>query len=290
MADALRFRVAASQRPYAATMDAARFDELANIEALPPIARPGRVAPLVRLTRRVFQVLLRPWLATQTIFNRELARQLDHGRLITTDLDRRMPHLERSLQRLEARIQQLEAVRSAGPPAVARANRLDLATMLAMFVTGRVRHPPARVLLLDAAPALNSELRDAGYTVCSVGEERGAAPAGIRHCRGTVAALPFRDASLDVVIGTLRIPPLGAEGGSAPDPPLADVVRVLKPDGRFLGVVQAGEPCPGRDILGSIVRPLQLTETLHTRFESAADGTTTILTLLHAGRADVSGR
>jgi hypothetical protein len=44
----------------------------AELEKLPPMARPHSLAWLVRSVRRVLKGLLRPWLAVQTRFNRDV--------------------------------------------------------------------------------------------------------------------------------------------------------------------------------------------------------------------------
>jgi hypothetical protein len=305
MADALRFRVAASARPYAATMDAARFQELANVEETPATARPGALAPLVRLSRRMIHALVRPWLATQTLFNRELARRLDHALLVTGDLDRRLPHLERSLQRLEARILQLEATAHEGRSSAAGGARpasIDLATLTAMFVHGRMPRPPARVLAVRAGAALATELASFGFLVCSLDDAQEGHPRVLR-CHASLESLPFADASLDAVVGAL---PLASapESARVRTQTLEEIWRVLRPGGRFVGALEPGGAA-GREGLGPALAPLHLHETAHARFDgsawtvravdAAADGRSTpaavaALTLIDARRPDVSGR
>src|SRR5688572_5169868 len=100
MADALRSG-AAVRRSQVDTgdpgADAARLSALGDLEGLPPLAKPGPAAPLVKGARALLRLFLRPWLATQTIFNREIGRLLDAMLTAVRDLLRRMTRFEEGI-------------------------------------------------------------------------------------------------------------------------------------------------------------------------------------------------
>jgi hypothetical protein len=187
LADALRFDVAVRTRLAVADEgdDGARLAGLGDLEALSPVAKPGIGAPAIRTARKVLQVFMRPWLAAQTIFNREVTRRYQSVAMPVRDLERRTPQIERSVQQLEARILALEERAAEDPPSrgIPAASRppsrpiasLDTSTIEWLFVQMRLPPPPARVLLLgSAAAALEPLLERLGFDVAV----RGGAHAG----------------------------------------------------------------------------------------------------------------
>ena len=167
MADALRSGVAVRRRHEAATpgADAARLAALGDLEGLGPVAKPGAAAPVVKSGRRLLQLFLRPWLAMQTIFNREIGRRFDESATIVRDLRRRVPLIEDGLHSLDARLRALEAVRPGGED-VARRPHTDSSYVQRLFIHSRLPPPPARVLLQDAAgEVIERELVNLGYRV-----------------------------------------------------------------------------------------------------------------------------
>ena len=145
--------------------DGARLAALGDLEGLPPLAKPGAAAPAIRFARRVLQVFLRPWLAAQTIFNRELAHRFDDSVTVVRDLRRRVPLIEESLQALDDRLRQVEGQRRlpSETPLVADGTYLQR-----LFVHSRLPPPPARVRLVgEVDEGLRGELATLGYTVVS---------------------------------------------------------------------------------------------------------------------------
>lgn len=168
MADALRSGVALRRQQEAASpgADAARLNALGDLDSLGPVAKPGAAAPLVKLGRRALLVLLRPWLAMQTIFNRELARRFDEQATTVRDLRRRVPLIEDAMQTLDTRLRAVEGLR---PSTVARgASSADLTSLCRMFVHSRLPSPPADVLVLPGSDAdIVGDLGALGYRVQS---------------------------------------------------------------------------------------------------------------------------
>ena len=164
MADALRSGVAVRRRleERAPAADAARLGVFGDLEGLGPVAKPGAAAPAVRFVRRVLQTFIRPWLAKQTIFNREIARHADESATIVRDLRRRVPLIEDGMHILDARIRTME-LRAAGEAGVVP-SPLDPVPLQRMFVHSRLPPPPASVLLIgNVAPDIEVELRSLGY-------------------------------------------------------------------------------------------------------------------------------
>jgi hypothetical protein len=252
-----------------AGMDQRQLGPLGDLEAVPPTAKPGPFAVFIKGARRVLHAFLRPWLAAQTIYNRELARRFDETSTAVHDLERRAPLLERALHDLEARLRQMEAAPDrASPPPIDRAS--GAAAIAAMFGHSRLPRPPGRVLLLesDAAPALQeAALVSFGFTVYAVGRSAAATRSARSSC-GAADRLPFRDRCFDAV---LRLP---AGGGRGTTPPLdasevREIARVLKPGGRFIAVQPApwsgeagGDSCPRAEAVAAILRPLEISELL----------------------------
>jgi hypothetical protein len=300
MADALRYHARTGSRSasYVATMDGARFQELANIEGLPPLARPRLTAPVVKVFRGIFQIFLRPWLATQTIFNQEIARRVDHTLVVAGDLDRRMPHLEQSMQAIEKRLQRLEEdvrTRAAGPAHAWPPSSLDAGALLEMFVHSRLPRPPARVLNLDEdATRLVEALASFGFDVETVNAASASAPRGGATADRTGGPLPFAPETFHAVVGRRPIEPV-------------EIARVLKPGGRLLTLHdRAAGPTGTTGDAASPVRlgPLEVVEMLLAEFDGTrwsvrpegipATGQPPFhvagILLIDARRPDVSGR
>lgn len=171
LADALRADVAVRRRLSAedAGEDAARLTALGDLDGLLPVAKPGPGAPVIRRVRAVLRAFLRPWLAAQTIFNREIARRFQTMVTDVRDLDRRAPRLEEAVHRLEERILRLERSNREGAPlgaADAPDREAGIASLERMFVHSRLPRPPARVLASapDAA-VIAPELESFGFDV-----------------------------------------------------------------------------------------------------------------------------
>ncbi len=207
VANALRSGLAARRSPLDADArgaDEARLRDLGDLEGLPPIAKPGPAAPIVKFLRRFLQVFLRPWLATQTIFNREIARRFQNMVTSVRDLERRAPHAEKGLEHLLARVQQLEErlappnlsqQDAGGDPGVDR-------SIERMFVHSRIPRPPSRVLTLDdGATGVAMELAAFGFDVwvADDGPNQDEHPK-LRRYRPVLGALPFAEATFDVVV------------------------------------------------------------------------------------------
>lgn len=196
MADALRSSLAVRHRLAAESEgdDGARLRDLGDLEGLPAVAKPGIAAPAVRFARKVLQMFMRPWLAAQTIFNREVARRFQSIRTVVHDLERRTPHLESGLHHLEDRILALE--RELNPERGARGEmRREVGTngIERMFVHSRLPAPPARVLLLgSSASAIAPELRSFGFEVAAMDAESDPVPGN--------GPLPFGESEFDVAV------------------------------------------------------------------------------------------
>ena len=254
MADALRRRTMVERhaRSGGPGMEAARFSELGDLEGLPPLAKPGVTAPFVKLARRVLQAFLRPWLATQTIFNREIGRRFDETHAAAADLERRMPHIELGLRHLEDRIVQLEA-RAADARSHARGTEpapMDFRALEQMFLHSRLPHPPGQVLsLYTDAPSVPLELASFGYDVWSAAHRLDAAHPRL-HAYERSTQLPFADETFDAVVGFALVEERATDGS---DVALREVARVLKRDGRVLVSVCGSS---GRAVLTPRLAPL----------------------------------
>src|SRR5687767_1841144 len=160
LADALRVqheaRVGKGRRDPAIP---AQLRQLGDIDSIPPVAKPGAGAPLIKMARAVLRVFLRPWLAVQTLFNQELLKRMLEIERDLADLERRTPRIQDGLHQLERRLQALEAPF----PREVRASETTVPELRAIeraFVHSRVPRPPARALFIGAADAaLVSELR-----------------------------------------------------------------------------------------------------------------------------------
>jgi hypothetical protein len=258
VADALRASLAVRQRLAAEGEgdDGARLRDLGDLEGLPPVAKPGIAAPAVKYARKVLQAFMRPWLAAQTIFNREVARRFQSMRTVVHDLERRTPHLESGLQHLEERILALERERNPepGPRGDAR-RKVETNGIERMFVHSRLPPPPARVLLVgSSASAIAPELRSFGFDVAETDPVQGD------------GRWPGSDAEFEVAICLLasssdrgqhqRVERLASEAG-----------RVLRAGGRLLLTLAPGGP-QGPPLR---LRPLEIAEVL-----AQSDGESTL--------------
>jgi hypothetical protein len=301
MADALRASLAVRRRLAAeGEGDAgARLRELGDLEGLPAVAKPGAAAPAVRFARKVLQAFMRPWLAAQTIFNREAARRFQSMLTAVQDLERRTPHLESGIRHLEDRILTLER-RLDPEPGQPPAPRLEVGTdgIERMFVHSRLPAPPARVLLLGpSAAAVGPELRSFGFDVAGADAESTAVAVAGPH--------PFSDAEFEVIVCLLASAP-EVNQLQLSERLAVEASRLLRKDGRLLLTLRhtataaaSGEPAAAGTVkLG----PLDLVELLlradtsstvkvipHSR-ESGAPAVPAGTLLIDARRADVSPR
>ena len=181
LADALRARVSVESRlaEEDSGEDYARLQELGDLESLPPMAKPGPTAFAVRGIRGVLRAFLRPWLAAQTIFNRESARRFHTVVTTVRDLERRTPNLEEALHHLENRVLEVERAGRGSPATAGESSTsepaVDPSQALAhMFVHGRLPPPPGSVLCIGSAAArMAHDLESFGYDVTLVSEAEG---------------------------------------------------------------------------------------------------------------------
>ena len=195
----------------------AQLRQLGDIDSIPPVAKPGVGAPLIKVARGVLRVFLRPWLAVQTLFNQELLKRMLEIERDLADLERRTPliqdglhHVERRLQGLETRSPASAAHATAMAPALAEWRAIERA-----FVHSRVPRPPARALFIGFADAgLISELEMFGFEVST---------------RDSQSPVPV--ASVDVIIDLA-----GDDEAARPDPSggLAHAATWLRPGGHLL--------------------------------------------------------
>ena len=149
MADALRAGVSARLRDHDAATpeeDLARFRALGALEDVAPVAKPTVVSPLVRGLRGLLRGLLRPWLAAQTRFNREIADTSVQTATSAHALSRRLSALEASLHVLQTQLRRWEEQPRVGGAETPMPSP-DAVTLLRMIVQSRIRRPPARVLV-----------------------------------------------------------------------------------------------------------------------------------------------
>ena len=239
LADALRSRVAIERRLSAEDQgeDEARLRTLGDLEGLPPMAKPGAGAFVIRRIRAVLRAFLRPWLAAQTIFNHESARRFQAMLTTVRDLERRTPNLEESIGHLELRLRALErephtgARREEDEPRQPTIDPDD--EVERMFVHSRLPRPPARVLAAGSrAAVLAPGLRAFGFDVqlhdCAPRE--GAQPSG-SGIQDSTRAIPSGDRTFDVVI---ILEDEGRPGGGGAQDMVADAVRIVDSGGRLL--------------------------------------------------------
>jgi hypothetical protein len=213
----------------------------------------------VKFARRVLQAFMRPWLAAQTIFNREVARRFQSMHMVVHDLERRTPHLESGVHHLEERILALE--RQLNPEAAARGDvRRDLEAngIEHMFVHSRLPAPPSRVLLIgSSASAIVPELRSFGFDVVTVDAESNPVTGG--------GSLPFGAAEFEVVVCLMASSSAPNQAESA-ERLAMEASRVLRAGGRLLLTLRCGataaatgEPAATAPVT---LRPLEVAEML----------------------------
>jgi len=189
----------------------AQLRQLGDLDGIPPVAKPGAGAPLIKMARGVLRVFLRPWLAVQTLFNQELLKRMLAIDRDLADLERRTPRIQDGLHQVERRLQAVEAASpacgTAGEPIVPEWRAIERA-----FVHSRVPRPPARILTIGAvAAALTAELGTFGFEVCALGSE-----------------MSWPAASVDVIIDLRADEPAARPDG------LIEAAKWLKPGGHLL--------------------------------------------------------
>jgi len=266
LADALRSGLAVRRGQldaHAHGADEARLRTLGDLEGLPPVAKPGPGASVIKLSRRVLQIFLRPWLAAQTIFNHEIARRLQTVMTSVRDLERRTPHLEAGLEQLTQRIQQLEGtVETTDWSHHDASDDAAIAGSLGkMFVHSRMPRPPSRVLTLgDGVTGVAMELATFGFDVCTASAAQiDPGDSTLRRCQSVLHALPFSEAVFDVVIFLCAMGQPAPREGALSVTIVAEVARVLKPRGRFIAMMpDVSDPTAASLAL----KPLRVTEML----------------------------
>lgn len=244
----------------------------------------------VRLVRRAVRRLLRPWLYYQSEVNAVRADQADRlarfdtavfwyleaMRAYVGGLTTHIQTLQREVfgevlpgylsanSRLNECFHDLYKLRQLlGPSGPDRNGVLPTGTphvIEGLFLHTRLPAPPARVLTLAAAHAL--DLASLGYQVVSAG------PVGVRHpeLRATGAAdraLPFADGSFDLVVtlagdgmGAGAADPWTASGG----PLRAELARLVMPGGSVIGSVRVEDDAPAPVEVAALVAPFRLVE------------------------------
>jgi SAM-dependent methyltransferase len=244
----------------------------------PPVVKPGPLAPLFRLGRRVLRALMRPWLEFQTRYNRLTLDQVDMYRGQVNDnlgrFDKRLRELCRRLDRCEQRLDDKDyytayinreltdqgKISKAGlwfnPPmwvqlqeGEARLVAVTERIVEHIFVHTRLPRPPARVLDLGCAESSNSlEMASLGFDVVGVDLR----PLPLQHPNfrmliADIGNLPLPDASFDVVVSLSTIEHVGLDwytpspDGTSDHKVIAEVKRLLKPGGRFLLTIPFGQ-------------------------------------------------
>jgi SAM-dependent methyltransferase len=172
-----------------------------------------------------------------------------------------------------------------------------------MFVHTRLPQPPARILDLGCREGLSAlEMASFGFQVVGVDLR----PLPLSHpnfqmVQANLAALPFDDESFDVAVSLSSLEHVGpgwygvGETGSSDRQVIAEVVRVLRPGGRFILTVPFGRRAVtrarriyDRAALDELLEPFVVLERSH----GIRDGNTWSLTLdeARAARADGTER
>lgn len=239
LAEALRTRYASRHEPPDADESSADLRRLGDIEAIPPVAKPGITAAPMKAARAVLRVLLRPWLAVQTQTNHEVARRLQRLSSDVSALLRRTPDVEESLQQIAGRLRELEqragstAESATSAPAPAHAQASTPASAAAvdlwrMFVHMHLGAPPAQVLVIGSTASNVNEIAAFGFEVFRARQGAGTFAATIGDPGGAAVA----DARYDMVIAlpddTGRHADLNGIASYA--------AHVLRPGGVLIGV------------------------------------------------------
>jgi SAM-dependent methyltransferase len=252
----------------------------ADLLTFPPIAKPGPFSCLVRLLRRVFKPLIRPWLGVQTEFNR-LTIEVLQG--LHQEIGTLRAKAERSAELVEkcnrAVDQCYEEVKHAyddsvnkelghngkisrgglwfNPPVAVRledgrpvVGSISERILEQMFVHTRLPPPPARVLDLGCAESTVAiEMASFGYGVTGVDlRNLPVAHPAFKMVQADIASLPFPADAFDVVVSlsTLEHVGLGWYGSAAESSTdhraIAEIRRVLRPGGRLILTVPYGRP------------------------------------------------
>jgi SAM-dependent methyltransferase len=244
----------------------------------PAVAKPGPLAPLFKLSRRILRTLMRPWFEFQTRYNRLNLDQINQYRAQVNDnlgrLDRRLHEICRRLDRCEQRLDDKNyyaafvnreltdqgKISRAGlffnPPMWVQLQD-DEPRLIAIterivehiFVHTRLPRPPARVLDLGCAESTSSlEMASLGFDVVGVDLR----PLPLEHPNfrmliADIGNLPLPDASFDVVVSLSTIEHVGLDwytpspDGTSDHKVVAEVKRLLKPGGRFILTVPFGQ-------------------------------------------------
>lgn len=167
----------------------------------------------------MLQGFLRPWLAAQTIFNRELVRRFQGTATTVRDLERRAPRFEQAVEHLEARIRELEVARADSGTRVGDrpVSLADVLSVERLFVHSRIPRPPARVMVEGPASAgVVADLTAFGFEVTTV---------------------PAAAASVDAVV-SLSIPGTDlVPGGAVTMVKAREAWRAIRPGGELIVTV-----------------------------------------------------
>jgi SAM-dependent methyltransferase len=303
MADALRSGVSARLRPFEAAVpeeERSALEAAGDLEGVAAAAKPHALGPAVRTVRRMLRVLLRPWSAAQTAFNREISRHAVETATAARTLGRTLEQVQGALHALERRLAALEAEqdRSGRPPGTR--SGIDLSTLEWMFVHSRLPRPPGRVLTLGSTRTAG-ELASHGFDVFTLGLHQQQPRPRLHRIHGAAVPMPFRDGAFDAVL--LLFSNGGAADGSARGAStgiVAEAARVLAPGGQLL--LTAPDAARGlRDNLGLFtaleivattpdgeIRNLSVDELL--AGSPAAAGRSVPAIFVRAERLDASGR
>ncbi len=236
-----------------------------DLLAFPPISKPGPLAWLLRLLRRVWKGLIRPWLGVQTEFNRltlEVLQALHHEHLT---LHRRIDEANDAIERVYPEAVNCELshkgkIAQAGlwfnPPVVVelQGDRPVLAAVSEriiehMFVHTRLPPPPARVLDLGCAESTAGiEMASFGYQVDGVDlRNLPVYHPSFTMVNADVAQLPFDNETFDVVVSLSTVEHVGlgwytpVADASSDIQAVREAHRVLRKGGRFILTVPFGQ-------------------------------------------------
>jgi hypothetical protein len=271
VADALRSGTATRSAIVSAPRgeDEARLQALGDLESLTAVAKPGALAPLIKAARRALHVLVRPWLAMQTIYNREVASRFQRLAWRVHDLDRRVPQIERNLRELDERLVALQSgtLRERSLPAN-RGVAVDLNALVRLFVQSHLPVPPARILIADGSTEMPLELASFDFDVVVTGH--GNAQRNLRYSGGT--GVPETLGPFAAVIWPM------IDADQATGPTLQAIANVLAPEGRLLTALRSdGE---GRSSIAARLSPLTVASMT---MAQAIDGSWSVVEMDSAG-------